>query len=128
MYRILFCAALLLCSLSTPALAASAAAVKGVPNTDLTRYWTPSSKPFYPTLRGDMRGVRMAEMVQLEYTIDKRGRVREVTVLAFSPDDSRPGWAVDAIKAQRYTRAESNPDATPIRTETTVRMQPLPAR
>lgn len=128
MRRFLLCSVLLLSSMSTTAMAAAAADVPLVPNSELIRYWTPSSKPFSPTFRPTTNLKKMAEVVELAYTIDKRGRARDVQVLSFSPADTKPQWAVDAIKALRYTPAEGNPDAMPIRTETTVSFQGPPRR
>lgn len=128
MRRLFVCSVLLVSSLSVSAVAAAKEGVAVIPPTELTRYWTPSEKPFSPTFNSDMRGVRMSSEVEVEYTINKRGRVRDVKVLAFAPEGSNPNWAAQAIKAHAYLPAEGNTARTPIRTQTTVRMQPRTTR
>lgn len=57
----------------------------------------------------------------MAYSINKRGRTYDVTVVDAKPSTAFSGWALNAVKAMRFTTTDSNTERTPIRSEMTAR-------
>ena len=85
----------------------------------LHAYWTPTSTTATRSLdRGPLKTARerpMAESVELEYTIDKRGRVRDVVIVSKTPERADAAWAETGTRAFRYRAGPQNPDMRPVR-------------
>jgi hypothetical protein len=85
----------------------------------LHAYWTPNATTATRTLeRGPLKTARerpMADSVELEYTIDKRGRVRDVVVVSKTPERADATWAETGTRAFRYRAGPENPDMHPVR-------------
>ncbi|MNT68681.1 Gram-negative bacterial tonB protein [compost metagenome] len=76
---------------------------------------------FRPRLNADPGRVQFAEEVTVAYSINKRGRTYDVKVVDAKPSTAFSGWALNAVKAMRFTATDSNTERTPIRSEMTAR-------
>lgn len=116
--------ALLLACTAPGVVAAAPSAPLQLSQAERLKYWTPVQGTFRPAVAADSRKVKFAEKVTLEFTIDKRGRTRDISVLDAEPAGAYAGWATDVVKAMRYTPTESNTARTPVRSEIVVNWAP----
>ena len=84
-------------------------------------YWKPVEGTFRPRLNADPGRVQFAEEVTVAYSVNKRGRTYDVKVVDAKPSTAFSGWALNAVKAMRFTATDSNTERTPIRSEMTAR-------
>lgn len=68
--------------------------------------------------------MKFAEKVTLEFTVDKRGRTRDISVIGAQPASAYAGWATEVVKSMRYTPTEGNTARTPVRSEIDVSWTP----
>ncbi|AWH53879.1 hypothetical protein C1924_12190 [Stenotrophomonas sp. ESTM1D_MKCIP4_1] len=116
--------ALLLTSATPSVLAAAPSAPLQLSQAELLKYWMPAEGTFRPPLAADSRKVKFAEKVTLEFTVDKRGRTRDISVIGAKPAGAYAGWATEVVKAMRYTPTEGNTARTPVRSEIDVNWTP----
>ncbi len=93
-----------------------------VSGADRDRYWTPAADRIARPLSGDASPGTFSRRVEVTYTIDGAGRVRDATAASFEPEGSNPGWAIEMIRANRFDAGPDNPQRRPIRTSTEVRL------
>ena len=84
-------------------------------------YWKPVEGTFRPRLNADPGRVQFAEEVTVAYSVNKHGRTYDVKVMDAKPSTAFSGWALNAVKAMRFTATDSNTERTPIRSEMTAR-------
>ncbi|MGO4265901.1 MULTISPECIES: energy transducer TonB [unclassified Stenotrophomonas] len=84
-------------------------------------YWKPVEGTFRPRLNADPGRVQFAEEVTVAYSVNKRGRTYDVKVVDAKPSTAFSGWALNAVKAMRFTATDSNTERMPIRSEMTAR-------
>ncbi|MFL0349336.1 MULTISPECIES: energy transducer TonB [Stenotrophomonas] len=84
-------------------------------------YWKPVEGTFRPQLNADPGRVQFADEVTVAYSVNKRGRTYDVKVVDAKPSTAFSGWALNAVKAMRFTATDSNTERTPIRSEMTAR-------
>lgn len=92
-----------------------------LPQAEALTYWKPVEGTFRPQLNVDPGRVPFAEEVTVAYSVNKRGRTYDVKVVEAKPSTAFSGWALNAVKAMRFTATESNTERTPIRSEMTAR-------
>lgn len=92
-----------------------------LPQAEALTYWKPVEGTFRPQLNVDPGRVPFAEEVTVAYSVDKRGRTYDVKVVEAKPSTAFSGWALNAVKAMRFTATDSNTERTPIRSEMTAR-------
>lgn len=107
-------------ALSQVATAASAEPLQ-LPQAEALTYWKPVEGTFRPQLNVDPGRVPFAEEVTVAYSVNKRGRTYDVKVVEAKPSTAFSGWALNAVKAMRFTATDSNTERTPIRSEMTAR-------
>ncbi|WP_223486042.1 energy transducer TonB [Stenotrophomonas indicatrix] len=92
-----------------------------LPQAEALTYWKPVEGTFRPQLNVDPGRVPFAEEVTVAYSVNKRGRTYDVKVVEAKPSTAFSGWALNAVKAMRFTATDSNTGRTPIRSEMTAR-------
>lgn len=92
-----------------------------LPQAEALTYWKPVEGTFRPQLNVDPGRVPFAEEVTVAYSVNKRGRTYDVKVVEAKPSTAFSGWALNAVKAMRFTATDSNTERTPIRSEMTAR-------
>jgi len=92
-----------------------------LPQAEALTYWKPVEGTFRPQLTVDPGRVPFAEEVTVAYSVNKRGRTYDVKVVEAKPSTAFSGWALNAVKAMRFTATDSNTERTPIRSEMTAR-------
>lgn len=92
-----------------------------LPQAEALTYWKPVEGTFRPQLNVDPGRVPFAEEVTVAYSVNKRGRTYDVKVVEVKPSTAFSGWALNAVKAMRFTATDSNTERTPIRSEMTAR-------
>ncbi|MFG6067730.1 MAG: energy transducer TonB [Stenotrophomonas indicatrix] len=92
-----------------------------LPQAEALTYWKPVEGTFRPQLNVDPGRVPFAEEVTVVYSVNKRGRTYDVKVVEAKPSTAFSGWALNAVKAMRFTATDSNTERTPIRSEMTAR-------
>ncbi|CRD53252.1 energy transducer TonB [Stenotrophomonas indicatrix] len=92
-----------------------------LPQAEALTYWKPVEGTFRPQLNVDPGRVPFAEEVTVAYSVDKRGRTYDVKVVEAKPSTAFSGWALNAVKAMRFTATDGNTERTPIRSEMTAR-------
>ncbi|MDF2483200.1 MAG: hypothetical protein K0R79_3557 [Stenotrophomonas indicatrix] len=92
-----------------------------LPQAEALTYWRPVEGTFRPQLNVDPGRVPFAEEVTVAYSVNKRGRTYDVKVVEAKPSTAFSGWALNAVKAMRFTATDSNTERTPIRSEMTAR-------
>ncbi|WP_162887671.1 energy transducer TonB [Stenotrophomonas sp. G4] len=92
-----------------------------LPQAEALTYWKPVEGTFRPQLNVDPGRVPFAEGVTVAYSVNKRGRTYDVKVVEAKPSTAFSGWALNAVKAMRFTATDSNTERTPIRSEMTAR-------
>ena len=92
-----------------------------LPQAEALTYWKPVEGTFRPQLNVDPGRVPFAEEVTVAYSVNKRGRTYDVKVVEAKPSTAFSGWALNAVKAMRFTATNSNTERTPIRSEMTAR-------
>ncbi len=107
-------------ALSQVAVAASPEPLQ-LPQAEALTYWKPVEGTFRPQLNVDPGRVPFAEEVTVAYSVNKRGRTYDVKVVEAKPSTAFSGWALNAVKAMRFTATDSNTERTPIRSEMTAR-------
>ena len=107
-------------ALSQVAVAASPEPLQ-LPQAETLTYWKPVEGTFRPQLNVDPGRVPFAEEVTVAYSVNKRGRTYDVNVVEAKPSTAFSGWALNAVKAMRFTATDSNTERTPIRSEMTAR-------
>ncbi len=99
-----------------------------VPAEQRDDYWKPESETIATPLAAATSVRRMSQRVEVHYTIDTKGRVRDAEISSFSPQNSDPAWALRAVKAYRFKPGPGNPAGQPIRTFAEVKLEAPPAR
>jgi len=92
-----------------------------LPQAEALTYWKPVEGTFRPQLNVDPGRVPFAEEVTVADSVNKRGRTYDVKVVEAKPSTAFSGWALNAVKAMRFTATDSNTERTPIRSEMTAR-------
>jgi len=111
----------------TLALALSQVAVAASPEplqlqqAEALTYWKPVEGTFRPRLNADPGRVQFADEVTVAYSVNRRGRTYDVKVVDAKPSTAFSGWALNAVKAMRFTATDSNAERMPIRSEMTAR-------
>lgn len=103
---------------ATPA--GATAAPLAVDAKDRERYWVPVSQDVSAALPGTRSPAALSTQVVVTYTIDGEGQVRDAVATSFQPERSRPDWAVQMVRKNRFKPGPDNPQRQAVRTSTEV--------